>query len=338
MKILELTPHRITLRDCAISLWLSAAGLALGGFVTIAQGKLTTLTCHRGLAPQSQCQLSQFGVLGIGSSQQSLNDLQEASVDTHSSSKGGRTYAVVFPSSQGTIQLTHYSNNQQEQEAIASQINAFVKNPHQLGLQIQQDDRLGMSLLGGLLVGAGSIFITACRITHCDLDRTTGKLRIARWGIRGTQVREYPLHQVVSVNLDTRIRKYKGRLHTSYRISFRLLHGEEVHLNRFYAEDRQRSEVAFALSRFLAARPVNTRETEAIDLCAKALRSKDLYLDKPHLDEAETLYRLGMAQYRQHQTQEAGINLKQARDLFRTQHNTQRVTEIQTVLWQLGLE
>jgi hypothetical protein len=328
MKILELTPHRIILRDRAISLWLSAACLTLGGLVAIAQGKLIILTCHRGLSPQNHCQLSKFGTLGIGSSQQLLNNLQGASIDTHYSSKGGATYAVVLSTGLGNVQLTnHYSSGHQEKEAIAAQVNAFVDNPKQLSLQVKQDDRLSMLLFGGLLLGAGAVFVVAlCRVTHCDLDRTTGKLRLARWGIRGTHVSEYLLHQVISAELDTRVKKYKGKLHTSYRISFRLLEVGLVHLNRFYAEDQQRPKVASALSQFLATRPVSIRESEAIV-------SQDA-----SLCEAEVLYRLGMKQYRQRQMQEAGINLKQARELFSAQHNAQRAMEIQTMLWQLGLD
>ncbi len=327
MKILELTPHRIVLRDRAIPLWLSAVGLILAGLIIIALGKLTTLTCHRGLSPQSQCQLSRFGALGVGSSQQSLNNLQGANIDRHRSSKGRITHAVLLSTGLGTVQLTDYGGDWQQKEAIASQINGFVDDSHQLSLQVQQDDRPWMLLFGGLLLGPGAFLgVAVCRVTHCDLDKTTGKLRIARWGIRGTQVSEHPLHQVISADLDVRSRRYKGRLHTTYRISFRMVNGKQVRLNYFFAEDKQRSGVASALSTFLTTRPVAHWVTETS-------QSED-----SHLDEAETLYRLGMAQYRQHQTQEAGINLKQARDLFSTQHNAQRVMEIQTVLWQLGLE
>jgi hypothetical protein len=267
-------------------------------------------------------------MLGIGSSQEQLNTLQGASVDRHYSRKGKVTYAVVLSTGLGNVQFSsHYGGDRQQKETIAAQINAFANNPNQLSLQVQQDDRPWMLLFGGLPLVLGVVLgVAVCRVTRCDLDKTTGKLRIARWGIRGIQVSEYPLHQLVAADLITRIRRYKGKLHTTYRISFRLMNGKQIHLNYFFAEDKQRAKVASALSQFLAIRSP-TGATEAIDPPSD-----------PHLDKAETLYRLGMAQYRQHQTQEAGSNLKQARDLFSTQHNAQRVMEIQTVLWQLGLE
>lgn len=328
MKILELTPNRVVLRDRAISLWFSAVAFILAGLTITALGKLTTLTCHRGLSPQSQCQLSRFGMLGIGSSQEQLNTLQGASVDRHYSRKGGTTYAVMLSTGLGIVQLnSYYGGDRQPKEMIAAQINAFVDNPNQLSLQVQQDDRPWMLLFGGLPLVLGAVLgVAVCRITRCDLDKTTEKLRIARWGVQGIQVSEYPLHQVVAADLITRIRRYKGKLHTTYRISFRLMNGKQIHLNYFFAEDKQRAEVASALSKFLA-----TRSATGANLAIAPPSD-------PHLDEAEALYRLGMAQYRQHQTQEAGSNLKQARDLFSIRHNAQRVMEIQTVLWQLGLE
>ena len=322
MKILEQTPQRLSLRDRAISLWAVATGLILGGLLVIGQGQMITFNCRRNLSEQSQCYLSKFGTLGIGSSQQSINSLRGAMVDSHRSSKGRWTYWVVLVTDEGNLRLTHSSSsNQYEHEAIADQINAFVINPKAQSLQIQQDDRVWLLLFGGLLLGLGAIFvIVVCRVTYCDLDRTTGKLRIARWGFRGMNVHEYPLHQIASANLDTRIEKYKGQLRTTYRITFRLLSGKQIPLNQFYAQDRLRAKAAYALSSFLATRPAVIEE--AIE---------------PQLDEAERLYRLGMEQYRQQQMQEAGTNLKQARDLFDKQHNTQRVMEIQTLLWQLGL-
>ncbi|HEY9650528.1 MAG TPA: tetratricopeptide repeat protein, partial [Coleofasciculaceae cyanobacterium] len=55
-------------------------------------------------------------------------------------------------------------------------------------------------------------------------------------------------------------------------------------------------------------------------------------------DNAEAHYRLGLALYRHNQRQDATDSLERAKDLFKVQGNSKKADEIQSVLWELGLE
>ena len=70
-----------------------------------------------------------------------MGELQRAEVEVNEDSDGD-TYRVVLITENGRIPLSEvYSSGERGKRARANQINAFLSNPEQMSLRIQQDHR-----------------------------------------------------------------------------------------------------------------------------------------------------------------------------------------------------
>ena len=137
--------------------------MVLGVLFIVAFGNLTILQCNR-LEPKSvACDLTSTSILNDHHVPIPAGALQRAVVDVQvdNDDDGGRsyTYQVKLITTTEIIPFTYYSmGNEEAIRAQAQQINAFLTNSEQQTLTVQQDNRLVMYMIGGLLLlfGAGA--------------------------------------------------------------------------------------------------------------------------------------------------------------------------------------
>lgn len=131
----------------------AAAGICAGAFF----GQTSTLDCRRLESTVVDCRL-QSDLLGYPISEREVGRLQSAWVDVSSDSDGD-TYRVVLLGSDGETPLTsYYSSARKNREETAAAINAYLANPSQETLHIEQADRW-IFLLTGAFVTIGFLSI-----------------------------------------------------------------------------------------------------------------------------------------------------------------------------------
>ena len=127
----------------------AAAGICAGAFF----GQTSTLDCRRVESSVVNCHL-QSDLLGYPISEREVGRLQGARVDVSSDSEGD-TYRVMLQGPEGETPLTsYYSSARRNREDTAAAINAYLANPAQETLQIEQADRW-IFLLTGAFVAIG---------------------------------------------------------------------------------------------------------------------------------------------------------------------------------------
>ena len=234
MKVIEETSDRLQLRANQLSAIilgvLFGTPFFIAGLFVIAKiGKLATLTCDRTASTVLECQLSTTGLLDTQTT--AIAQLLGAEVQTSESSDGD-TYRLLLKTERGEVPLTEvYSSGRRGKSRKAALINAFVSNPSQTSLTIQQDDRWFAYPFGGIFVLAGGGIIIGSLsmdlITIYDFDRRMGQLSLTQRGLFRTKVTEQMLHEIQQVQLQTQVDSDGD---TTYSASFKLRSGEEMPL------------------------------------------------------------------------------------------------------------
>lgn len=131
----------------------AAAGICAGAFF----GQTNTLNCRRVESSVVNCRL-QSDLLGYPISDREIGAVQSAWVDVSSDSEGD-TYRVVLQGAEGEAPLTsYYSSARRNREETATAINAYLADPTQETLQIEQAERW-IFLLTGVFVAIGFLSI-----------------------------------------------------------------------------------------------------------------------------------------------------------------------------------
>jgi hypothetical protein len=131
--------------------------------------KVTTLECQRATVNSIGCQRTITGVLGDEEDGIS-GELRSAKVAKDNG------IGIVLGTTKGDVELAPYRTFVNgEHERNADRVNAFIKQPQQNTLSVQQDDRLINSVgSGGILIGGLTIGLLAMSIpvrVSCKLDR-----------------------------------------------------------------------------------------------------------------------------------------------------------------------
>jgi hypothetical protein len=163
MKIVKQTPNR--LRRLAYNLLkalytvLTACLFVLAGLmVMVLGGELATLTCQRVEPTQGSCQLVTSSLLGLDEITIPLNQLQNAKLEQNRDHRGRGNYSVVLLTDDGEIPfISTWNPDVQEKRNKAYLINAFIGNPRETSLHVQQDDRWSAYFFGGLVILCGGI-------------------------------------------------------------------------------------------------------------------------------------------------------------------------------------
>ncbi len=211
MKIVEQTPNRLRLRANNLNGIVRTAlfgtpFLLTGLAVMLFFGRLTSLKCQRVEPTQGSCQLVNSGLLGSDETTIPLNQLQGAKVDVNQDSDGD-TYRVVLLTDGGEVPFTWvWSSGTGGKQKNADRINAFISNPGEISLRVQQDDRWFAYPFGGLfaLVGAGLVFGSLLNgefIVSFTFDKALGLVRLKQQTLRRTKVTEWRLREINQVEV-----------------------------------------------------------------------------------------------------------------------------------------
>lgn len=254
MDVLEHTVTRLTLQDrTVLSYWRVACLYTLGTAVVfgILAGPFTlfgaigikqvltherkaTLTCYGATSPEQKrpeispetCQLVRFRLIGRNVITIPLSDLQSAVLQSGSrylNRQAGNVsyYWVELNTKNGPIRLTEDDLDEREQQvAIATQINAFIKTPNEL-LQIEQKGRglewvliilfVPLSLMPILfplcLMSILSLYLL--RSTRCTFDKTLGTLTVEHQALKLKGIEffsniliQHSLEEITAVQVD----------------------------------------------------------------------------------------------------------------------------------------
>lgn len=166
MKIVKPTPNQLVLLILQANNLIRVMGTVLtaslfvltGLVVMVLSGELATLTCQRVEQTQGSCQLVTSGLLGSDEITIPLNQLQNAKLELISGPRGGGGYRVVLLTDDGEIPfISAWNPSVQEKQKKADLINAFIGNPRETSLRVQQDERWSAYSVGGFLILGGGI-------------------------------------------------------------------------------------------------------------------------------------------------------------------------------------
>lgn len=168
-------------------------------------GQLTTLLCQRLEPTQVACELTSSSLLGERMLSIPTGELQSAEVEVNEDSDGD-TYRVVLVTKNSRIPLSDvYSSGERGKRTRANQINAFISNPEQMSLRIQQDHRWFAYSLGGIFAVVGGGIILSSLMwkiqTSCLFDKGSGRMYLKQQNIFTSEMREQMLPEILEARV-----------------------------------------------------------------------------------------------------------------------------------------
>ncbi|MEG4027619.1 MULTISPECIES: hypothetical protein [unclassified Microcoleus] len=200
-----------------------------------------SLSCQRLQAKQGKCQIVRSNLLGSNIKEIELDSLRGAKVE-----RCGYKTRVVLLTSVGNVPFTANSTNWGTQNAVASDINFFVKNAKNRLLRLSQDDRwLGWT--GGIFLLAGIAVIVLRNNEIYSFDGTLNTLTVKQRGLLARKVTEYSLCEIYGVEVD----RTKDRDNdTWYEIRLLVCGGSRISLPRTM-NPYQQAKIAKAINNYL---------------------------------------------------------------------------------------
>lgn len=174
-------------------------------------------------------------------------DLQEAYVLTKTGSKGSKTYQVMIVTPFGDFALLSHVSYQQNQE-VAFQINDFI-NSGQTSLLVQQNQRNYLFFLSLfiLIIMALAAYFATSPVTICTLYKSINKVYIERKSLRGNQVIEHPLENILRFDIQEKQFKHSKL----YRVVIVLKSFKEIPINPLYTDERSVQYAIYRIHSFL---------------------------------------------------------------------------------------
>ncbi|PSB55570.1 hypothetical protein [Chamaesiphon polymorphus] len=194
MEIIEKTDRVLHITDknrqCLWGLLLVTPFFLIGLKLLGLTASIITLECQRSASSQIECQLSVTGISGTKKEQ--IPGFVTSAKTVKTSGKG-----VVFTTTKGEIELAPYRAFVTDRtDKTVDRLNAFIKNPQQPTISIEQDDRWANSLFivnflaAGMAVVFGALAIPL-RMS-CRLDRNSGEAIVDKkyllYGDRQTKI------------------------------------------------------------------------------------------------------------------------------------------------------
>jgi hypothetical protein len=221
---------RVTEKDDQLILrtsWSNLLGPVVFGlfFIAIATSMLWTtgresmLTCKRLEINQVQCQLQQI-FLGRAVKQVTVDNPQQAIVQSSHSSKGGTSYRMALVTAQGTIPLTDFYSSDTDADDLAAQFNQFRHNPAAKTVAIDQPASGFIFIFLLIFCGFGLIMILNAHYDTFVFDRYRDVLTFTRVGFTGIHMREESIS-----GLKTEVRQFRGSKGRRYYCVFLRLAG-----------------------------------------------------------------------------------------------------------------
>jgi len=221
---------RVTEKDDQLILrtsWSSLLGPVGFGllFIAIAAGMLwstgreSMLTCKRLEVNQVQCQLQQI-FLGRIVKQVTVDNPQQAIVQSSHSSKGGTTYRMALVTAQGTIPLTDYYSSDANADDLAAQFNQFHQNSAAKSVTLDQPASGFMFIIFVVFCAFALLMILTTHYDTLVFDRYRDMLTFTRLGFTGIHTREESIS-----GLTTDVRQFRGSKGRRYYCVFLRLAG-----------------------------------------------------------------------------------------------------------------
>ncbi|MEN9221992.1 MAG: hypothetical protein Q6M04_06095, partial [Thermostichus sp. BF3_bins_97] len=210
MRILRQTPTLLAVQESS-RLLLLVFGIpfvlvGLGFFLFV--GQVVVLQCQRSVVEAvgsvvdvaPVCSLRREKMLATA--QQNIGVLLGAEVEETVDEV--TNHRVTLYTNLGQYPLTSFYNTGYDyKRRISAQINHFVQDTNQTGLQIRHDERWIAYLFGGIFLPVG-LLITGISFgrTRFTFDKHSGKLQVHKVSLLSNRVIEYPLHLVRSVEVE----------------------------------------------------------------------------------------------------------------------------------------
>jgi hypothetical protein len=198
MKIIKQTATELIIQTRNIfDFWLPSCLLMAFGLLRLAFDYHTaTLSCQRSQEKPGNCQLVRSHLLGSNIQEIQLAALQGAKVERY-----GYKTRVVLLTNVGNVPFTANSTNWGNKDAVASDINYFVKNAKNPWLRLSQDDRwLGWT--GGIFLLAGVGAMVLGKNETYSFDGTLNTLTVKQRGLLARQVIQYSMFDIYGVEVD----------------------------------------------------------------------------------------------------------------------------------------
>jgi hypothetical protein len=233
MKIVQQTPNQLTLRLRPVLIWVYGSIFVIAGLFLIASSKEVTFTCKRAKSVQGNCKLLTLDLLDSKVREILLNVLQGTKVEEDEDN----SYRVVVLISDGEVPFTSYSSSlgKDEKQAIASQINDFIRTPKETTLMVQEDDRRLLYPVGGICFAVGFVAISMGQLVTCLFDKSLGSFTLKRQGLFGTEVIEHQIREIANVQME----EFTDSDGSTYRVSIVLTSGNCLPLTSYYSSGRK---------------------------------------------------------------------------------------------------
>jgi hypothetical protein len=200
--------------------------VVLAGFVLWTNAREATLTCRRLEVNQIQCQLQQIFLSRVVK-QVTVDNPQQAIVQSQHSSKGGTTYRMALVTAQGTIPLTDFYSSDAGADSLAAQFNQFQRNPAAKSVSLDQPASGFIFIFLLIFIGFGALMILNAHYDTFVFDRYRDALTFRRVGLTGLHTREESIS-----GLKTDVRQFRGSKGRRYYCVFlRLDGGNDIKLD-----------------------------------------------------------------------------------------------------------
>ncbi len=175
-----------------------------------------------------------------------IKEIELASLRGAKVERCGYKTRVVLLTSVGNVPFTANSTNWGTQDAVASDINFFVKNAKNRLLRLSQDDRwLGWT--GGIFLLAGIAAIVLRNNETYSFDETLNTLTVKQRGLLARKVIQYSLCDIYGVEVD----RTKDRDHDIwYEVRLLACGGSRISLPRTM-NPYQQAKIAKAINNYL---------------------------------------------------------------------------------------
>lgn len=257
VKVLEQTSNKLLFRlrptlAWGVEIFFGGIGLLFLVFCVLYFTPITTLTCDRSTtefsittlqntSDSAICELVGVNWLGLEKSKTLISGLQraieETKADKDENGKISYRYGVLLQTIEGNVPFTEFyfgsEYDYEERQALISQINAFIENPSQTSLKVQQDDRLTGFI--GFCISRFFFFISLlimalCPVITCTFDKEVDHMIIKRWRWFGEKIFEHSINEISDVKVEDSSTD-EGSV---YRVTLTLSSGENVSLTRSY--------------------------------------------------------------------------------------------------------
>ncbi|MFN6561644.1 MAG: hypothetical protein RMY28_017870 [Nostoc sp. ChiSLP01] len=251
MKVIEETPTRLQLNHRPFRYWfigwcIFIVCLSFLIYCLFFDSASIKLTCDRRFTiNQIDCELRRFNLLG-NMQKLKIFDPQEAHIIIKRASKNN-TSEVVITTPFGDFTLLSQLSYEENQQ-VAWEINNFI-NSNQSSLLVQQNQRdylfiLSLFILIGMAIAA---FFGTSPVTNCTFYKSLNKVLIERKGLRGNQIIEYPLENILYFDIQERQYKYSKL----YRAVIVLKTYKKIPINPQYTDENNVRYIVSRIQSFL---------------------------------------------------------------------------------------